>query len=198
MSDYEAPQGRAGITKIALGLVAVSVSLLPRDQRDRYSEEFRSELVGLSAVSQMRYGINLIRASWPLRRGLLAQPAECSGDSQRSGIGFLIPLASATVVLAVSFTAVSLAAREARPEDALWSVTKVIYSEHAVSVESAVVVRIDLDSAQEKLKDGRVAEAREALDKAGANLPNVSVDDGQGDLSSKHAELLDQLETPTP
>ncbi|GLZ30441.1 hypothetical protein Lesp02_26300 [Lentzea sp. NBRC 105346] len=111
---------------------------------------------------------------------------------------FLIPLASAAAVLAIAFTGVSLVARDAQPGDALWGLTRVLYSEHAKSVEAAVAVRTDLESARLALREGRVDEAREKLDKVEEFLPSVSTDDGQEKLSTEHKELKEELNTNAP
>lgn len=110
---------------------------------------------------------------------------------------FLIPLASAAAVLAIAFTGVSLVARDAQPGDALWGLTRVLYSEHARSVEAAVAVRDDLDSARLALREGRVDEAREKLSKVEDVLPAVQADEGQAELSTEHKELKKELNTNT-
>lgn len=110
----------------------------------------------------------------------------------------LIPLAAAAAVLAIAFTGMSLVARDAEPGDALWGLTRVLYSEHARSVEAAVAVRTDLDTARAALRDGRYSEARDALLKAGESLPSVSPDDGKDDLTQKHESLLEELTSTTP
>lgn len=111
---------------------------------------------------------------------------------------FLIPLATAAAVLAIAFTGMSLVARDAQPGDALWGLTRVLYSEHARSVEAAVAVRDDLDTARAALRDGRYSEARDALIAAGEILPSVSPDDGKDDLAQKHESLLQELTSTTP
>ncbi|WP_158844719.1 anti-sigma-D factor RsdA [Saccharothrix deserti] len=111
---------------------------------------------------------------------------------------FLIPLASAAAVLAIAFTGMSLVARDAQPGDALWGLTRVLYSEHARSIEAAVAVRYDLDTARAALRDGRYSEARDALLKAGESLPSVSPDDGKDDLTQKHELLLEELTSTVP
>ncbi|ONI83902.1 hypothetical protein ALI22I_36360 [Saccharothrix sp. ALI-22-I] len=111
---------------------------------------------------------------------------------------FLIPLASAAAVLAIAFTGMSLVARDAQPGDTLWGLTRVLYSEHARSVEAAVAVNLDLDTARAALRDGRYSEARDALLKAGESLPSVSPDDGKDDLTLEHSSLLQQLTSTTP
>ncbi|WP_308258203.1 anti-sigma-D factor RsdA [Saccharothrix obliqua] len=111
---------------------------------------------------------------------------------------FLIPLASAAAVLAIAFTGVSLVARDAQPGDALWGLTRVLYSEHARSVEAAVTVRTDLDTARIALREGRYGDARSLLDRAGQVLPSISVDDGKADLEEKHGNLWRELTSTTP
>ncbi|NUU20522.1 MAG: hypothetical protein HOV68_03245 [Streptomycetaceae bacterium] len=111
---------------------------------------------------------------------------------------FLIPLASAAAVLAIAFTGMSLVARDAEPGDALWGLTRVLYSEHARSVEAAVAVRSDLDTARAALREGRYGEARDALLKASEGLPSVSPDDGKADLTQTHESLLQELTSTTP
>ncbi|WP_245886310.1 anti-sigma-D factor RsdA [Umezawaea tangerina] len=115
----------------------------------------------------------------------------------RSRHRFLIPLASAAAVLAIAFTGVSLVARDAQPGDALWGLTRVLYSDHARSVEAAVAVKTDLDAARAALREGRVNEAKDALDKAGVALPKVSTDDGHITLSQTHEQLLVELTSTT-
>ncbi|MCP2165768.1 anti-sigma-D factor RsdA [Goodfellowiella coeruleoviolacea] len=106
---------------------------------------------------------------------------------------FLVPFAAAAAVLVITFTGVGLAARDARPGDALWAVAQVLYSEHARSVEAAASVQTELDSAGTALREGRIADARTALDRAGDTLPSVSRDDGQADLVARHESLVQQL-----
>lgn len=111
---------------------------------------------------------------------------------------FLIPLASAAAVLAIAFTGMSLVARDAQPGDALWGLTRVLYSEHARSVEAAVAVRSDLNTARVALREGRYGEARDALLKASASLPAVSPDDDKDALAQQHSSLLEELTSTTP
>lgn len=110
---------------------------------------------------------------------------------------FLIPLASAAAVLAIAFTGVSLVARDAQPGDALWGLTQVLYSEHAKSIEAAAIINTDLDAARLALREGKVNEAREKLDKVEASLGSVSTADGKAQLEEKHKELEKELDTNT-
>ncbi|WP_434452889.1 anti-sigma-D factor RsdA [Lentzea sp. E54] len=110
---------------------------------------------------------------------------------------FLIPLATAAAVLAIAFTGMSLVARDAQPGDALWGLTQVLYSEHAKSIEAAAIINTDLDAARLALREGKVNEAREKLDKVEASLGSVSTADGKAQLEEKHKELEKELDTNT-
>jgi hypothetical protein len=111
---------------------------------------------------------------------------------------FLIPLATAAAVLAIVFTGMSLVARDAQPGDSLWGLTRVLYSEHARSIEAAVAVRTDLDSARAALREGRIDDAKQALEKATVSLPSVSSDDGKAELAARHDSLMEQLTSTEP
>jgi hypothetical protein len=106
---------------------------------------------------------------------------------------FLVPLATAAAVLAIAFTGVGLAARDAQPGDPLWGLTRVLYSDHARSVEAAASVRNELDSAGLAISAGRIADARSALAKAQVSLPTVSREDGQADLVARREALMQRL-----
>ncbi|GAA3018604.1 anti-sigma-D factor RsdA [Actinokineospora globicatena] len=105
----------------------------------------------------------------------------------------LVPFAAAAAVLAIAFTGAGLAARDAQPGDTLWSLTKVLYADHARSVEAAASVRQDLDVAQTALAEGKVAEAKSKLEDAKKGLPSVASEDGAAELAATHADLLSQL-----
>lgn len=107
----------------------------------------------------------------------------------------LVPLATAAAVLAIAFTGVSLAARDARPGDALWGLTQMLYTDHAHSVEAAVAVESDLNAARSALSQGRIGDARSALANAQSSLPLVSTEDGRSDLSKTHQSLVNELNT---
>jgi hypothetical protein len=106
---------------------------------------------------------------------------------------FLVPLATAAAVLAIAFTGVGLAARDAQPGDPLWGLTRVLYSDHARSVEAAASVRNELDSAGLAISAGRIADARNALAKAQVSLPTVAREDGQADLVARREALMQRL-----
>ena len=57
----------------------------------------------------------------------------------------LIPLAGAAAALTITISGVAFGAHDAEPGDALWTVSKVLYSERAASVEKKVEVESRLD-----------------------------------------------------
>lgn len=106
---------------------------------------------------------------------------------------FMVPVAAAAAVLAIAFTGTGLAARDAQPGDTLWGLTKVLYADHARSIEAAATVRSDLEAANVALLQGRYDDARKALDAAQAALKQVSTEDNLAQLMLKHQELSAML-----
>lgn len=105
----------------------------------------------------------------------------------------LVPIAAAAAVLAIAFAGVGLAARDAQPGDTLWALTKVLYADHARSVEAAQAVKDDLREAKAALEDGNIDVAKSKLEDAHAALPTVLPDDGRNDLQAEHTSLMAQL-----
>jgi hypothetical protein len=112
---------------------------------------------------------------------------------QRRGPRLLAPLAAAAAVLAIAFAGIGLAAQNAQPGDTLWGLARVLYADHARSVEAAQAVRSDLNRAEEALAKGKVAEAKSMLDEARHALPTVANEDGKSDLAAQHQALVDKL-----
>ncbi|MEV4317531.1 anti-sigma-D factor RsdA [Actinocrispum sp. NPDC049592] len=110
----------------------------------------------------------------------------------------LVPIAVAAAVVAIGFAGVGMLARDAQPGDALWGLSKVLYADHARSVEAAQSVRTDLNDAQTALQQGKIDEAKDALRAAGSALSAVSSEDGKDDLKAKHESLLEQLTSTAP
>ncbi|GAA5171011.1 MULTISPECIES: anti-sigma-D factor RsdA [Amycolatopsis] len=108
----------------------------------------------------------------------------------------LVPVAVAAAVLAIAFSGTGLAARDAQPGDALWGLTKVLYSDHARSVEAASAARTDLQQASIALSQGRIAEAQQALAEAAAKLSQVSAEDNLAQLMREHQQLTQLLQNP--
>jgi hypothetical protein len=129
-----------------------------------------------------------------VKSAALAQRHRQRGYKRR----LLIPVAAAAAVLAIAFTGTGLAARGAQPGDTLWGLSKVLYADHARSIESAAAARIDLQKANVALAGGRIQDAREALNDAQAALTQVAVEDNLNQLMEQHRQLSAQLATPQP
>lgn len=112
---------------------------------------------------------------------------------------FGVPLASAASVLLVAFGGLGVAVHSAQPGDPLWGLTRVLYADHARSVEAAAAVRTELAKADAALREGRWDEAEESLRRARAQLAIIEPDQGREDLMERHAELMGQLRSaPLP
>ncbi|GAB3005149.1 hypothetical protein LWP59_03490 [Amycolatopsis acidiphila] len=108
----------------------------------------------------------------------------------------LVPVAVAAAVLAIAFSGTGIAARDAQPGDTLWGLTKVLYADHARSVEAASAARTDLQQASIALSQGRIAEAQQALAEAAAKLQQVSTEDNLAQLMQEHQQLTAMLQNP--
>ena len=123
----------------------------------------------------------------------LAVVARARRPEPRRG-GVLVPFAAAAAVLAIAFSGVGVGARAAEPGDRLWSLTKVLYTEHARSVEAAVEVREQLRQADAALAEGRPEEAGAALQQVEQELAAVAPDEeGRAKLLVKRDELRQRL-----
>ncbi|WP_020662717.1 anti-sigma-D factor RsdA [Amycolatopsis benzoatilytica] len=108
-----------------------------------------------------------------------------------------VPVAAACAAAAIAFTGTGLAARDAQPGDTLWGLTKVLYADHARSVEAAAAAKLDLEKANLALADNRLADARRALADAQAALTQVAESDNRDQLLQQHRQLAQQLGVPT-
>ncbi|KZB82123.1 anti-sigma-D factor RsdA [Amycolatopsis regifaucium] len=109
----------------------------------------------------------------------------------------LVPVAAAAAVLAIAFAGTGLAAKDAQPGDTLWGLTKVLYADHARSVEAAAAAKLDLEKANLALAGGRLDDARKALDEAQAALSQVTDEENRDLLLEQHRQLSAQLQNPT-
>jgi hypothetical protein len=171
-----------GINAVAWLFAQRAVRSLPTHQQARYREEFCAELTETTGIQQAVHAWRLFRSSAELA---------CELRSARSSRRRLLaPLSAAVAVLLVAFTGVGLAARDAQPGDTLWGLTKVLYADHARSVEAAVAARADMAEAELALARGEIADAKAKLENAHAVLPTVSGADGKTELEAQHATLL--------
>jgi hypothetical protein len=102
-------------------------------------------------------------------------------------------IAAAAAVLVIAFAAVGLVAKAAQPGDPLWGVTQVLYGDYARSVETAAVVRTELNDARAALKEGNPDRARASLQRVQTQLPVIGESEGRTDLTARHRQLEQML-----
>lgn len=109
----------------------------------------------------------------------------------------LAPLAAAAAILVFSIGGVSIGASEARPGDALWEVSRVLYAERAESVEAAERVEDRIDEAKAALERGEPVVAAQALAAAEDDLVVVRAEEGLAELAEVQSFLeAKAAETP--
>jgi hypothetical protein len=116
-------------------------------------------------------------------------------DSSPPRHRFRVPLVSA-LAAAVMITFTALAAYGSAPDEALWPVTEILYSQHAASIQAADDADTAQARAQAALAAGKTREAEAALSAAAGRIPQVRSQDGQTKLQDRQRDLERQLKTP--
>jgi hypothetical protein len=106
-------------------------------------------------------------------------------------------LLAASVVAAVG-SGLAFGAYQSEPGGTLWPVTKVLYAEHARSVQAAADVTTGLDRARVALREGRPAEAAEAIRAVRMTLGQVAPAQGRDELDQIQLALSEELATVAP
>jgi hypothetical protein len=102
----------------------------------------------------------------------------------------LVPVAAAAAFLVLAIGGLSVTSYNAQPDDALWGISKVLYSERAESVQAAARVEERIDNAKDALAAGQPVLAAQELAQAEKDLETVRPQEGQDEL----AEAQDFLE----
>jgi outer membrane biosynthesis protein TonB len=109
----------------------------------------------------------------------------------------LVSVAAAAAIVVFSIGGVSIGASDARPGDALWDVSRVLYSERAESVEAVERIESRIDEAKAALERGEPVVAAQALAAAEDDLLVVRVEEGQAELAEVQSFLeAKAAETP--
>ena len=114
-----------------------------------------------------------------------------AGGSRRRG--FRVPLVSA-MAAAVVIAFMAAAAYGSTPDEVLWPVTEVLYSQHAESVSAAHDVGVAQAQASAALSSGHPHDADAALHEAADLIPRVQTQDGRSALQSRQHDLAMQLD----
>ncbi|MHA6624575.1 anti-sigma-D factor RsdA [Pseudonocardia sichuanensis] len=109
----------------------------------------------------------------------------------------LVPVAAAAAFLVLVIGGVSVSSYNAQPEDALWGVSKVLYSERAESVEAASRVEDRIAAAKAALVAGQPVLAAQELARAQEDLAAVRPQEGQDGLAETQ-EFLQAKAAETP
>lgn len=125
--------------------------------------------------------------------------ARDAGSSRRRSarVRHLAPLAAAAAFLVITMGGVSIGSASAQPDDVLWPISKVLFSERAASVEAADRVQDHIDRAKQALVEGRPDAAADELQRARADLGAIRPEEGQVELADVQDFLLAKAaETP--
>lgn len=109
----------------------------------------------------------------------------------------LVPVAAAAAFLVLAIGGVSVTSYNAQPDDALWAISKVLYSERAESVEAAARVEARIESAKDALAAGQPVRAAQELAQAERDLQAVRPQEGQGELAEAQ-DFLQAKAAETP
>jgi hypothetical protein len=109
----------------------------------------------------------------------------------------LAPVAAAAAFVVLAVGGVSVSSYNAQPDDALWGVSKVLYSQRAESVEAAVRVEARITKAKEALVAGQPVVAAQELAQATDDLTVVRPEEGKVELAQVQEFLVAKAaETP--
>ncbi|HZG90721.1 MAG TPA: hypothetical protein VEZ42_10960, partial [Pseudonocardia sp.] len=126
------------------------------------------------------------------RRDRTAKPAGTGGPGRhrRRLAAYSTRVAAAAAVVVVATAAVAVGAYEARPGQALWTVTQALYADRASSLAAADEVTRNLEVARTALSEGHTSDAAWAITLVSTRLPEVRPEEGYGDLAAQHQQLL--------
>jgi anti-sigma-D factor RsdA-like protein len=109
----------------------------------------------------------------------------------------LVPVAAAAAFLVLAIGGVSVSSYNAQPNDALWGISKVLYSERAESVEAAARVEERIANAKDALSAGQPVVAAQELAQAEKDLETVRPQEGQDELAEAQ-DFLQAKAAETP
>lgn len=110
----------------------------------------------------------------------------------------LAPVAAAAAFVVLTIGGASIGSADSEPGDALWGVSKVLYSERAESVEAAARVETRISTAKKALVDGRPEVAAQELQAAQADLATVRPQEGRADLADVQSFLVAKADETSP
>ncbi|SHL00339.1 Anti-sigma-D factor RsdA to sigma factor binding region [Pseudonocardia thermophila] len=122
-----------------------------------------------------------------------------AGRPQRSRARrHLAPVAAAAAFAVFALGGVSVGSASAEPGDALWGISKVLFSERATSIEAAARVGERIDRAKRALTEGQPEVAAAELAEAQAELAVVRPEEGREQLAEVQNFLAAKAEETPP
>lgn len=110
----------------------------------------------------------------------------------------LAPVAAAAAFVVLAIGGVSIGSASSQPGDALWAVSKVLYSQRAQSVEAAARAETRISSAKQALAEGQPVVAAQELQQAQADLASVRPQEGKADLADVQSFLVAKADETPP
>ena len=131
------------------------------------------------------------------REKLAADMARSSSANRGGRMRLLRPIAGAAAAIAVVMGGLVVISYNSTPDDPLWSVKSVVFSEQADSTVAQIDTTSKLQEAETLLSSGDTTAARALLDGA-SNSSSAVLDDGQrAELDQWLARLLQELQALT-
>ncbi|OZD68694.1 hypothetical protein CH272_26875 [Rhodococcus sp. 05-340-1] len=131
------------------------------------------------------------------REKLAADMARSSSADRGGRMRLLRPIAGAAAAIAVVMGGLVVISYNSTPDDPLWSVKSVVFSEQADSTVAQIDTTSKLQEAENLLSSGNTTAARALLDGA-SNSSSSVLDDGQrAELDQWLARLLQELQALT-
>lgn len=127
-----------------------------------------------------------------------AMAAIRSGRPRSHRLRHLAPVAAAAAFVVLTVGGLGVGSYSAEPTDALWPVTKVLYSEKAESVEAADRVEKRITRAKQAIAAGQPALAEQELKAAAADLAVVRPQEGKSTLAEVQDFLVAKAQETPP
>ena len=158
---------------------------------------------GVLAPLLATWRADIVDPQWPdaptVDEAIIAAAAPRARPARRA----LRPILGVAVAIgALLFGSAAIGAQHAQPGDTLWPLAKVLYSDHATSVQAGLAVKASLGRAQNALDHHQPSNALVALTSASGEVEKVLTTDGKEALQVQVKQLWNQanssLQAATP
>lgn len=126
-----------------------------------------------------------------------AMAALVAGRPRSSRVRHLAPVAAAAAFIVLAIGGVSVGSSTSEPGDALWGVSKVLYSERAESLEAVARAETHITKAKQALAAGQPEVAAQELQQAEADLVMIRPEEGLVEIAAVQ-DFLEAKAEETP